>query len=157
MTVNIRLSRASAADAERIHAMQVKAFAPLLEKYQDVGTNPASESVDRVRARLRQGWTYYYVIEADGEAAGAIRVVDAGDGSRKRISPLFVLPEYRNRGIAQAAIRLAEEKHGASGWTLETVLQEPGNLHLYEKMGYRLTGEAHAVNERMTLVLYGKE
>ena len=155
--MNISLIRAGVGDAERIHAMQVEAFSALLDKYQDAATNPASESVERVRQRLEQGWTYYYIIMADGDVAGAIRVVDGRNGSRKRISPLFVLPGYRNRGVAQEAIRLAEELHGASGWALDTVLQEPGNCHLYEKMGYRRTGKTRVVNERLTLVDYEKD
>lgn len=28
-----------------------------------------------------------------------------------------------------------------NGWILNTILQESGNCHLYEKIGYRKTGE----------------
>ncbi|MDY5807518.1 MAG: hypothetical protein SPM04_08260 [Lachnospira sp.] len=59
-------------------------------------------------------------------------------------------------GIAQRAIELAEEIHGSSDWELVTILQEEGNCHLYEKMGYHQTGETVVVNERMTLVVYIK-
>ena len=61
------------------------------------------------------------------------------------------------RGYAQQAMQLAEEIHGSSGWELDTILQEKGNCHLYEKMGYKQTGETKVVNERMTLVFYHKE
>ena len=50
-----------------------------------------------------------------------------------------------------------EELHGADKWALDTILQEKGNCHLYEKLGYRQTGATHVVNERMTLVDYVKE
>ena len=94
---------------------------------------------------------------ADGETVGAIRVIDKKDGSRKRISPLFVLPAFRNRGIAQAAMAEAERLHGDDSWELDTILQEKGNLHLYEKMGYRQTGKTTGINDRMTLVFYQKD
>jgi predicted acetyltransferase len=48
----------------------------------------------------------YYFIEADNTTVGAIRIVDKHeDGKAKRISPIFVMTEYRNRGLAQKAIK----------------------------------------------------
>lgn len=153
----VTLQRADASDAEQILQMQKASFAPLLERYQDYDLNPANETADRVRARLMQKETYYYYIVVYGEAVGAIRIVDAKDGSRKRISPLFVLPQHQNRGYAQAAIREAERLHGAENWELSTIMQEQGNCHLYEKMGYHRTGTPQIVSERMTLVQYEKD
>lgn len=91
-----------------------------------------------------------------GEAVGAIRVIDMKDGSRKRISPLFIMPQYRNRGYAQAAMMEAERMHGADNWKLDTILEETGNCYLYEKMGYRKTGKTEKINDKMTLVYYEK-
>ncbi len=153
----VTLQRADASGAEQILQMQKAAFAPLLERYQDYDLNPANETADRVRARLMQKETYYYYITVNGEAVGAIRIVDAKDGSRKRISPLFVLPQHQNRGYAQAAIREAERLHGAENWALSTIMQEQGNCHLYEKMGFHRTGAPQIVSERMTLVQYEKD
>ena len=93
MTAGVKLRRAGAADAETIWKIQREAFAGLLEKYRDYDTNPAAEPQERVAERLAQPQTYYYFIEVQGNTVGTIRVVDAGDGSRKRISPLCILPE----------------------------------------------------------------
>jgi hypothetical protein len=41
-------------------------------------------------------------------------------------------------------------------WELNTILEETGNCRLYEKLGYRRTGEYERINERMTLVYYRK-
>ena len=136
--------------------MQREAFAELLEKYRDYDTSPGAEPEEKVRARLRQDWTYFYFIVADGEKVGAIRVADKNDGAPKRISPLFILPAYRNRGLAQAAIREAERLHGSENWSLGTIRQEAGNCHLYEKMGYHLSGTETVVNEKMTIIGYEK-
>lgn len=153
--MKIELLRATADDADEIHAMQLKAFKELLEKYQDLDTNPGNEPIEGVRKRLEQDYTYYYFICVEGQKAGAVRIVDKA-GKRKRISPIFILPEYWGQGIAQRAIRLCEELHGSDNWELETILQEPKNCHLYEKMGYRRTGRTEAVNGRLTLVYYIK-
>lgn len=72
-------------------------------------------------------------------------------------APLLILPQHQNRGYAQAAMHEAERLHGAENWELSTIMQEQGNCHLYEKMGYHRTGVPQTVNARMTLVQYEKD
>ena len=155
--MEVELVRVSIEDAELVWNMQLKAFEALLIKYQDFDVSPGNEPLEKVIERLKQPFTYYYLIKMDGMAVGAIRVADRKDEtSRKRVSPLFVLPEYQNKGIAQWALSEVERIHGSERWKLDTILQERGNCYLYEKMGYKVTGETKAVNERMTLVFYEK-
>ena len=144
-------------DAEELWKMQVTAFAELLEKYHDYDTNPAAETIERVQIRLAQPSTYYYFIISQKRKVGAVRVVDMKDGSRKRISPIFIMKEFRGHGLAQEAIKAVEEIHGSKHWQLDTILQEKGNCYLYEKMGYRRTGRTEVINERMTIVDYVKD
>ena len=151
------LKKATEDDMKTIWEMQVRAFSELLEKYQDFETSPAAESFEKVLSRYRQPWTTYYFILVQNEAVGAIRIVDKKDGSRKRISPVWIMPEHRNKGYAQAAITAAEQIYGASHWCLETILQEAGILHLYEKMGYHQTGRIDRINDRMDIVYLEKE
>lgn len=155
--MEVKLVRADVSDAREIHNMQIEAFGELLEKYQDYDTNPASESMEKVEMRLKQDVTYFYFICMGQTKVGAVRVVEPREaGKNKRISPIFVMPEFRGRGIAQEAMRLCEELHGSDNWELDTILQEPGNCHLYEKMGYLQNGRTQVVNERLTLVFYEK-
>ena len=154
--MNIERVRASVNDAETIWHMQRIAFAELLARYQDYDTNPGNEPLEKVLWRFSFPATHFYFIRAEGECAGVIRVIDHHDESPRKISPLFVMPEFRGKGIAQAAIRAAEEIHGPDNWSLGTILQEKGNCHLYEKMGYRQTGETKIINDRMTLVFYAE-
>lgn len=153
---NISLKVAIEEDMQIVWEMQVKAFSSLLEKYQDYDTSPAAESFEKVMVRYQQPWTTYYFITADGEIVGVIRVVDKKDGSRKRISPIWIMQEYRNKGYAQAAMIAAEQIYGSDNWRLETILQEKGNLHLYEKMGYHQTGQKEKINDRMDIAYYEK-
>ena len=144
-------------DIETVWKMQVEAFSDLLEKYQDYDMSPAAEDMDKVLARFEQPWTTYFFIMANNEKVGVVRVVDKKDGSRKRISPIWIMPEYRNKGYAQQAILAAEKKYGSNHWCLDTILQEKGNLHLYEKLGYHQTGRIDRVNDRMDIVYYEKD
>jgi len=106
---------------------------------------------------LQQPHTYYYLIEYGAEIVGAIRIVDKKDPEEcKRISPIFILEPYRNRGIAQKAILEAERIHGGENWALETILEEAGLCRLYERLGYRQTGKTQKINDRLTLVFYEK-
>ena len=156
--MEVTVSRATIDNAKELHAMQVEAFKELLEKYQDFDTSPANENMEKVEARLKQDFTFYYFICIGQQKAGAIRIVDQKEnGKNKRISPLFILPEFQGKGIAQKAIRLCEEMHGNENWELETILQEPKNCHLYEKMGYCQTGKTEVINERLTLTFYEKK
>ncbi len=138
--MDINLVKATVSDAKEIWEMQKIAFAELLNKYQDFDTSPGNEPLEKVILRLKQPFTYFYFIVLNGKKIGAVRVVDKkSEGEVKRISPIFILPEYRDNGYAQEAILLVEEIHGDRGWELDTILQEPANCHLYEKMGYQKT------------------
>ena len=114
--MDIKLVRASMEDAETIWRMQIIAFAELLERYQDFDTNPGNEPLKKVQWRFTFPATYFYFIQVDGVNAGAIRIIDHHDESPKKISPLFVMPEYRGKGVAQAAIHEAEAIHGSENW-----------------------------------------
>lgn len=120
----IELKPAMQEDIETVWKMQVEAFSELLEKYQDYDTSPAAEEIDKVTARFKQPWTNYFFIMANDEKVGVIRVIDKKDGSRKRISPIWIMKEYRNKGYAQKAIEEAERLYGKDHWCLDTILQE---------------------------------
>jgi GNAT superfamily N-acetyltransferase len=155
--VNIVLTKATLDDAEKIHCMQLLSFKPLLDKYRDYDISPGAEPLQKVVDRLGQSFTRYYLIEADSLPVGAIRVVLLDEGNRCRISPVFIIPEYQNKGIAQSVFSLIETMyHPIRGWALETILEEKGNCHLYEKLGYEKTGRYERINERMTIVYYEK-
>ena len=155
--MSVTLRQATRDEVQKIWEMQVEAFRELLEKYQDYDLSPGAEPVDKVIARFEQPWTKYFFIEAEGTDVGAIRVVDMKDGSRKRISPLWIMKEFRGKGYAQDAMLAAEKIYGADNWSLDTILQEKGNIHLYEKMGYHRTGKVEHINDKMDIVFFEKD
>ena len=152
----IQLRKATQEDIETIWKMQVEAFSDLLEKYQDFDMSPATESFEKIVAKFEQPWTTYYFIVHGDVVVGVVRVVNKNDGSRKRISPIWIMPEFRNRGYAQQAMIELENIYGSDHWCLDTILQEKGNLHLYEKMGYVQNGRVEHINPRMDIVFYEK-
>ena len=73
------------------------------------------------------------------------------------ISPIFIIPQFQNKGIASKVIELLFCNYpNTIEWRLDTIKQEPGNCHLYEKCGFVKVGDDIVVNEKMTLVNYVK-
>lgn len=154
---DVLLKIASKDDMLSIWKMQIEAFLDLLEKYKDYNMSPGAESFETVMAKYEQPWTTYFFFTVGNKNVGAIRVIDKKNGSRKRISPIWIMPEYRNKGYAQAAIAAVEQLYGSKHWCLDTILQEAGNLHLYEKLGYHQTGQVEKINGQMSIVFYEKD
>jgi len=153
----IQIQKASLDDAALIHEMQIKAFAPLLAKYQDFDMSPGAEKIDRIIQRMQQSFTDYYLINYQGTSVGAIRIIHMEKDGKCRISPIFILKEYQNKGIAQAVFSILEDRYKpVHGWMLDTILEEKGNCHLYEKIGYKPTGKVEKIKYDMHIIYYQK-
>ena len=156
--MKIAVSRFKECDIDTVFEIQRTAYKPLYEKYHDDSSNPYMERKETVLRKYTRAGTSGYLFILDGAAVGAVRV-DIDDINRRgRVSALCVLPQYQGRGIAQAALLEIESLHpDVERWVLDTILEEAGNCHLYEKIGYKKTGKTEAINERMTLVFYEKK
>ena len=140
---------------DAVFDIQQKAYKSLFDKYHDTNTSPYLEGKKDVLEKYTRPGTYGYVFLEGGIPVGAVRIIVRGDICK--VSALAVLPEYQNRGIAQAALKEIESIHsGCKCWILDTIFQEKGNCHLYEKLGYIRIGEPQAVNDDLTLINYKK-
>lgn len=151
----INLVKASMKDCKEIHSLQTKAFGELLRKYNDVSTNPGAESVEKIAERMVQPFTDYYLIKMNNVNIGAIRV--RKDNDICTISPIFIIPEYRNKGYAQEAILKVEGLYpDATSWQLATIKEEESLCYFYEKLGYHRTGSETKIKDGMTIIGYAK-
>ncbi|MGA2835046.1 MAG: GNAT family N-acetyltransferase [Acidimicrobiales bacterium] len=76
---------------------------------------------------------------ADEKAVGcgAVRLLDDRTAELKR---MYILPEYRRKGMAAAILRFLEDQASALGATrvvLETVVEPPAAVALYRAAGYQ--------------------
>ena len=157
----IELKLITREDAECLHKLQIEAFMPLYEKYQDDATSPAKESLETITKKIVGDNSDFYFILFNGEKAGAVRVKwHKGQKVHKNvnwISPIFVIPKFQNKGIASNVIKqLFDIYPNTIEWWLSTIKQEEKNCHLYEKCGFVRTRDEIIVNENMTLVFYVK-
>lgn len=137
--------------------MQRAAFWSLYGKYRD-DINPYNESKELVPEKYTRLHVQGYVFLVDDEPAGAVRISLSPDGESARVSALCVLPRFQGQGIAQRVLLQIEEYHqDVKRWQLDTIMQEEGNCHLYEKLGYQRSGHVEGINEKMTLVFYDKQ
>jgi predicted acetyltransferase len=151
----IHLKEARVTDASLIHTMQVKAFRPLLEKYQDIETNPGAESEEDVRKRLTHSKTVFYLVYEENHPIGAACVVRWSE-TVNRISPLFILPQFQGKGYAKEVMKKVEVMHPkARVWQLATIKEEAKLCSFYEKVGFCQTGQRE-VKSGMTLIFYEK-
>ena len=153
--MNISLKKASIDNAKLIWHMQIAAFKPLLDKYQDHDYSPAAETLERTIYRISLPTADHWLILLNDTPIGAIGI-GRYDGLLK-LKRLFILPEYQNRGYAQIAVRLVENQYPSNiRWELDTILQEDKLCHLYEKLGYHKTNKIKPIKDGMDLIFFEK-
>ena len=141
---------------DTVYDIHREAYFPLFIKYNDIDTNPYCESKEVVLAKYTRHDTDGYLFMSENTFVGCVRIVK--EGAICRVSALAVLPEFRNRGIAQSALRQIESYYPEiKAWRLDTIGQEKGNCRLYEKLGYKKTGAERTLKDGLTLVDYIKE
>ncbi|HJF31343.1 MAG TPA: GNAT family N-acetyltransferase [Sporosarcina psychrophila] len=154
--MKVLLEKAIESDAQSIFDIQVNAFSPLLDIYEDYNTNPANETIERMLTRINTPSGAVYKIITDTTLVGAICVFWKEE-TQFWISPMFILPKYQGQGIAQKAITQIEKIFPqAVCWELATIAEEKRNCYLYEKMGFSKTGKIKKINERTTHVYFKK-
>lgn len=152
---HISLKKASIEDAEELLALQKEVFMPLYKKYNDHETSPVTQTMERFSERFELG--NYYKILFDGTLAGSVHVHEKSPGLM-RLRIISILERFHNKGIAQEVMQRLELMHPeADAWELDTILTEERNCYLYEKMGYKRTGDSKVINDDMTIVRYLKE
>lgn len=150
----VRLQPAKAEDAIRLTEMQSRAFMPCVMKRGGFETSPAAETPDRMLERITSEKSHAFIIMADEFPSGMIRIKELGEGAYK-ISPIFVLPEFQNKGIGQRAMHLAFEKFpDARLWILFCVREDEKNVYFYEKLGFEKTGSERRLTDKITLIGY---
>ena len=82
------------------------------------------------------------MILCDDKRVGALRVVRIDEASCRIAQKVFAL--------------LEQEYPNVMLWKLDTILQEKGNCHLYEKLGYHQTGKIYHKNDVLDIVYYEK-
>jgi RimJ/RimL family protein N-acetyltransferase len=109
------------------------------------GPSSPEEIEDAHRRRLGAPW--WFVIEADGTAAGTIGIWEnEHEGERIHETGWLVLPAHQGRGVASAALELLLER-AREELTFDAVYAFPGvenvaSNAICRKFGFELVGDA---------------
>lgn len=139
---------ANVADAEQILALQKLAYESEARLYDDWAIPPMTETLDALAASIRNDTV---LMSWDGSViTGSVRATFCD--AICRIGRLMVHPDYQGRGIGTALLQAIEAHFpGAASFELFTGSRSEGNIRLYRRAGYVVTG-ARRVSDQVTLV-----
>jgi len=152
MASSVTITRAEAADAEAILALQKLAYESEAQLYQNWNLPPLTQTLDSLREEFAEA----VILKAvqGGRILGSVRArLEAGIA---HVGRLIVAPEYQRRGIGSCLLDAIEaECVEAQKFCLFTGSKSAGNLRLYQRHGYRITRE-EVVSPAVTLCFLEK-
>lgn len=134
MTMELKYERASGADVEAIFALS-KA---LIDQYEDVASIDYDKVLQWVRRKTDAQIGEYQRVLMDGDLAGYVHFHP--DGERMELDDLYILPEYRGRGIGTAVVEkcCAETEKPVY---LYVFRRNEGAVRLYRRLGFEIVQE----------------
>ncbi len=149
--MTITFKKADINDLDICIDIQNKAF---YEDYLRYGSCPSYNRADKKMADIINNH-FDFIIYANDKAVGNI-IIKLKQNNECHINSLGVIPQYQNIGIGQKALDfIATQFYSAKLFTLDTPADKKINLHFYEKMGYKRTGESNSSGT--TCILYEKQ
>ena len=119
---------------------EVQAIIAASDAFYD-GLYPAESTHLESSADLKRSDVLFIGCRLDGKlvASGAAKIMQ-DDGIYAEVKRVFVLEQYRGRGLSRRIMRFLEtelEQRGIRLFRLETGIKQPEALGLYRKLGYR--------------------
>jgi GNAT superfamily N-acetyltransferase len=140
MAAQIEIRRAALEDAPVIAALLYEAFVEFKSLYTDGGFSATTPDAAHILVRMHEGpaWLAMSSEVALGTVAALVKAQSV------YIRGMAVLPSARVSGVGAALLRHVEDwaaSQGCSRLFLSTTPFLSAAIHLYEKFGFRRTGE----------------
>ena len=131
----ISFAAAGEADFERLLALRIEVMRPHLERL-------GRFHPERARARFREAFdpAHMRLILVDGVFAGCVSLASASD--HLILGQFYLSPPHQGRGLGGAVLALLLAEADGAGLPVRlSVLKESPAARLYERHGFRKTGE----------------
>jgi len=151
-TPSFAIHPATVTDAAQILALQSRAYESEARLSEDWTIPPMTQTLESLRSEIQHD----VVLKAveDQTIIGSVRATVSDNICQ--IGRLMVHPNHQGRGIGTALMQAIEARFPAvSGFELFTGSRSEGNIRLYVRLGYAVTG-ARRVSDRVTLVVLSK-
>jgi ribosomal protein S18 acetylase RimI-like enzyme len=149
----VEITKVEITDAEEILALQKLAFRQEAVIYGDFDIEPLTVSLESTIAEFKRA--VVLKMTADGKIIGSVR--GFLDNGACHIGKLIVDPDFQNRGYGAALMRKIEaEFPGCRRFELFTGAKSNNNIHLYNKLGYKITA-TEKLSEKVSFVSMVKE
>jgi GNAT superfamily N-acetyltransferase len=148
----VSLRPAEPGDAGPLAALSRRSF----DTNRDVGAPAVPPGYDDPawQQRMMRAGDYWCVL-VDGELAGGVIVLDAGEEGRE-LGRFFLDPVWFRRGIGTRVMELVFEAYPDAGrWILDTPVGNPRTEAFYEGLGFTRVGSI-ALDGGLELALYEK-
>ena len=119
----------------------------LIDAYEDTAAIDYEKVLNWVRRKIGSCIGQYTCVFADGHKAGFFRISTA-DGMAE-LDDLYILPEFRNRGIGTAVIQKCCAETGLP-LMLYVFTKNTGAMALYRRLGFRV--QEYVGNTRCIMV-----
>lgn len=149
--MNVAIERASAEDANELMEIYSAAFRPDFEAYGECTPSYMKEREEFVR---KIETSIFYKITLNEEMIVGGFEIHRRNDFHYHLYSISVHPNYQNKGIGMRALELMLAKHPEPViWSLATPRQNPRTRHIYEKMGFVVSGETKS-SGGVELVIY---
>ncbi|MFJ2550564.1 GNAT family N-acetyltransferase [Microbacterium sp. NPDC087591] len=135
---DITIDELDESGAGELLTLQRAAFVSEAQIYGSADMPPLTQTLEQVRAELREGDALG--ARREGRLVGAIRF--RMDGETLLIGRIAVAPDQQGEGVGRLLLEAAERRSGAGQAELFTGSLSEANIRLYESCGY-------AVSERV--------
>jgi ribosomal protein S18 acetylase RimI-like enzyme len=144
----MEILKADLTDAEEILALQKRAFIQEAELYGDYNVEPLTVCLENTIDEFKRSVVLKMVHE--GKIIGSVRGMLKDNACH--VGKLIVEPQFQNKGHGASLMRAIEKEFPDCKWfELFTGAKSENNIHLYKKLGYKITG-TERLNSKIDLV-----
>lgn len=149
----MEIERATVLDAEEILVLQKLAYRSEAEIYNDFNIPPLVQTLENIEKDFEN--QYFLKAVMDGKIIGSVRAYTK-EGTCY-IGRLIVHPDFQNRGIGTDLMNEIERIFNTCRrFELFTGDKSERNLHLYQKLGYKIFKKAKITDQTMVVYLEKK-